>query len=129
MLPWRVAGPARASLERNLTQQPEIAQHSAGAQNYVGQRVISDGYRQPGFFANPLIQILEQRAPSRQHDAPVADIGGELGWGALERYTNRVQDSRDALGKRFPDFAIVDRDGLRHAFDQVAAFNFHGERL
>ena len=24
---------------------------------------------------------------------------------------------------------VVDRDGLRHAFDQVAALDFHGQRL
>ena len=39
---------------------------------------IGDRYRQPGLLANLLIQILEQRAGSRLHDAAIAVVGRKL---------------------------------------------------
>jgi hypothetical protein len=42
---------------------------------------IGDRYRQPGLLANLILQILEQRAASRLHDAAIADVGRKLGRG------------------------------------------------
>src|SRR5208282_2439879 len=84
---------------------------------------------QAGFLADALVQIFDQRAAAGQHDASVADVSGEFGRRAFERYADGIHDGRDAFTQRFANFAVVYGNGLGHAFDQVAAFDFHGQRL
>ena len=67
----------------------------------------------PGFFANALVEILEQRAAAGEHDAAVADVGGKFGRSALQSDADGVHDGGDAFGERFADFAVVDGDGAR----------------
>src|SRR3984957_3279796 len=59
--------------DRNFTQQFEVAEHFARAQNYAAQRIIGNRNRQPGFFPNTFVEILQQRSTAGQHDAAVAD--------------------------------------------------------
>ena len=67
-----------ALLDRNLAQQLEVAEHLARAQHHAAQRIVGDRNRQPGFFANALVEILQQRAAAGQHDAAIADVGAKV---------------------------------------------------
>src|ERR1017187_271261 len=120
---------ATRSVDRNAAQQREIAEHFSSAQHNRGERVVGDRNGQAGFLADALVEILDERAAAGEHDATVADVGGKLRWGALERDADGVDDGRDIFGERFADFAVVNRDRARHALDQVAAFDFEGHRL
>src|ERR1700722_2540761 len=66
------------SVDRNQTQQVEIAQHFSGAQHSRAQRVVGDGDGQASLFANALVEIAQERAAAGQDDAAVADVGGKF---------------------------------------------------
>src|SRR5208337_3671092 len=116
-------------LDRNLTQQLEVREHLARAQHHAAQRVVGDRNRQSRFLADAFVEVLDERAAAGEHDAVVADIGGEFGRRAFERHADGIHDGRNAFTERFADFAVVYCDRLGYAFDQVAAFDFHGQRL
>src|SRR5215831_17966980 len=108
---------------RNLAQEPEIAQHAARPQYYRSQGIVRDGHGQAGLFADALVEVLEQGAAAGEHDAAVADVGAQFGRRSLQRHTDGVDDRRHTLRERFADLTIVDGDGARHAFDQVASLD------
>src|SRR5258708_1663930 len=87
-------------------EQLEIRQHLAGAQDHAGQGFLGDGDGQSGFFANPPIQILEQRSAAGQYNPLIADIGAEFRGSALEDHADRIHNSVHTLGKRFANFAV-----------------------
>src|SRR5260221_11700762 len=120
---------SRQLINANLPQQAKIAQHLARAEHDRCQRIIRDGYRQPCFLADPLVQVLEQRAAARQHDAAIADVRGKLRWSALERRAHRIHDRRHALVQGLADFAVIDGNRARHTLDQVAPLHFYGDRF
>src|ERR1019366_4419609 len=121
--------PSLTSVYRNLTQQTEIAEHAAGAEDHRCQRIVGNRHRQAGLFPNAFIQILDQRAATGEHDAAVADVGAQLGWCPLQGDADGVDDGGHALAQGFADFAVVDGNGARHAFNQIAPLDLHGERL
>src|SRR5207249_3134525 len=82
-----------------------------------------------GLFADALIQILQQRAAAGEDDAAIADIGGKLGWRALQRHANGIHDGADAFAESFANLAVIHSNGLGHALDEVAALDLHGQRL
>src|ERR1700679_1718715 len=49
-------------IDRNRAQQFEIAEHFSGSQHHRRQRIVGNRYRQPGLFADALVEVLEQRA-------------------------------------------------------------------
>ena len=63
-----------ALVDLDLAQQTEVEEHFTGAQHHRGQWIVGHGNRQPGFFADALVQIFEQRAAAGEHDAAVADV-------------------------------------------------------
>src|SRR5579864_2973413 len=67
-----------ALLNRNLSQEFEVAEHFSRAQHHAGQRIVGNRNRQPGFFANSLVQVLQQCAATRKDDAAVADVRAQL---------------------------------------------------
>src|SRR5207247_5404411 len=69
--------------------------------------------------------VAQQRASTRQHDALVDDVRGELGRGALEADAHRFDDLVDRLEQRVADLLVGDLDRLRHPRDQVAALDLH----
>src|SRR5580693_4846365 len=79
-----------ALVDANLPQQLEIAQHFAGAQHHGRQRVIGDGNREAGFFADALVEILQKRAAAGQDDAAVADVGGKFWRSAFQSHANGI---------------------------------------
>src|SRR5580658_2686316 len=72
------AVPGRLSLVyRNLPKQPEIAQHAAGSEHHRRQRIVGDGNRQAGLFADAFVEILDQSAAAGENNAAVADVGAQ----------------------------------------------------
>src|SRR5579864_1034779 len=117
------------SVNRDQAQEAEIAEHLSRAEDDRSERVVGDRDWQARFLANALVEILQERAAAGQNDAAVADVGGKFGRRAFEGDANRVQNRGDAFGKRFADFAVVNRDGARDAFDQIAALHLERKRL
>src|SRR5579863_6889097 len=120
---------AIALLDRNLAQEFEVAQHLARAQHHAAQRIVGDRNRKPGFFADALVQILEQRASTRKHNATIADVRRKLWRRALKGNANRIHNRRHTFAQRFPHFTVIHGNGLGNALDQVAPFDLHSERL
>ena len=54
----------------------------------------------PGLLAKQRVEVLEQRAAAGEHDAPVDDVGGQLGRRPLERHLHRLDDAVHRLGQR-----------------------------
>src|SRR2546422_7737715 len=94
---------------RNSTQQVEVREHLARAQDHGRQRVLGNGDGQAGLLADALVEVLQQSASAREHDAPVGNIGGEFGRGALEGDSDGIEDGGHAFGERVPDLRIVNR--------------------
>src|SRR5579862_2892427 len=115
--------------DRDLSQQLEIAEHLAGAENHAAKRVIRNGNRQTSLFPNPLIQVLQQCATTCEHNATIADIGRQLRRRAFQRHANRIHDGGDALTESLANLAVIHRNSFWNAFYEVAALYLHGERL
>src|SRR5271154_5951877 len=69
---------AKKLIDANLPQQFEIAEHFPRSQHHRSQRIVGNGHRQPGLFANALVEILQQRSATRQYNAAIADVRGKL---------------------------------------------------
>src|SRR5215210_4835436 len=98
----------------------------AGAERNAGQRVVGDRDGKAGFIAQHFVEALQQRPAAGQHDALVANIGGEFGRSILECDADALDDGPDRLGQRFGDLALVDRDFLGNAVHQVATLDVNG---
>src|ERR1039458_2095406 len=114
---------------RNSPQQPEIAEHAARPNHHGSQRIVGDGHRQASLLPDALIQVLEHGSATGEDDAAVADVRAQLGWGALQRLADGVDDGSHALPKRLADLGVVYGDGAGHALDEVAPLDLHGEGL
>src|ERR1700676_4407862 len=116
-------------VDTNLAQQFEIAEHFAGAEHHRSQGIVGNGNGKASFFADALIEIFQKRAPPGEDDAAIADVRGKFGRSAFQGHENRIQNCGNTFAERLANFAVVDGYGARHAFDQVAAFDFHGQGL
>ena len=83
---------------------------------------MRDRTRQTCFFADTLVKILDERTATGQNDATITDIRAEFRRGPFLGHANSVENSRNAVPPCFTDFAVIDGDGLGHAFYQVAPF-------
>src|SRR5512137_513918 len=86
-----------ASDEGDLLQELQVVEHLARPEDDGRQRVLGDEDGQLGLLADPLIQVLEQRAAAGQDDAPVDDVRRELGRRPLQGDADGVDDGRDRL--------------------------------
>src|SRR5215472_12528456 len=98
----RASAPPKSSAFRRLkfvtnplvdadhAQQLEVAEHFSRTEHYRRQGIIGDGNGQAGFLADALVEILQQRAATGEHNAAVANVGGKLRRCALERHAHRV---------------------------------------
>src|SRR6185503_8921573 len=94
-------------LNRNLSQEFKVAEHFSRAQHHAGQWIVRNGNRQPGFFADSLVQVLQQCAAARQDNAAVANVCAQLRRCALQGNADRVHDGADALAQSFANFTVV----------------------
>ena len=96
-------GPAEAATAQRSSGGLEDAaellflERPAGAERDAGQRILGDGDRQAGLVAQHFVEALQQRAAAGEDDALVADVGGELGRGVLERDADAFDDRADRL--------------------------------
>src|SRR5947207_10749763 len=79
----------RSGRDGHLLQQIELIEHLAGAEGDAGQRILALRDRQVRFLAQQMIEAAQQRAAAGEHDALVDDIGGQLGWRALQAGAHR----------------------------------------
>src|SRR5580658_10504994 len=129
-VPFSVYKSTRCRLvDLDFAQQTEVTEHLAGSQHHAGQGIIGDRNRQTGFFADTLVKILDQRTAPGEYDATVTDIGAEFRRGTLQGHADGIENGRNTFRKCFTDLAVINGDGLGHAFDQVASFDLHGQRL
>src|SRR6202034_3134590 len=68
-LKWRPA-----SINRNKPEPPAIPQPLPGAQDYRRQRISRNRNRQASLLAYALIQILDERSATGQHNPAITDI-------------------------------------------------------
>src|SRR5438270_7180246 len=98
-------------------------ERAAGAERDAGERIVGDGDGKAGLVAQHLVEALEQRAAASQNDALVANVGRKLRRRILERDSNALDNRADRLGQGLGDLALVDRNLLGHAVDEVAALD------
>src|SRR5207342_2176540 len=101
-------------------------QRTASAERYAGKRIVGDRHGKTGFVAQHLIEALKQSAPASEDNPLVANIGGKLRRGILERNADALDDGADGLGEGFGDLALVDRNLFGHAVDKVATLDVDG---
>ena len=82
-----------------------------------------------GMPVSPPVEPGQQGPTTGDHDALLHDVGGELGWGAVERGLHCVDDCGDRLGEGFTHLLGGHRNGARQTADEVAPANVGGELL
>ncbi len=122
-LPGPASGGQQNAAEDFLLERP------AGADGDAGQGIVGDGDGKARLVAENLVQPLEQGAAAGQDDALVDDVGGELRRGILKRDPDALDDRPDRLAERLGDLALVDRDLLGNAVDEVAALEVDAEAV
>jgi len=96
----------------------------AAATRDTGQRVFGHDDRQPGFLAEQLVEIAQQRTTAGQHHAALGDVGREFGGRLLECALHRSDDAGERIFERAQDFIGIQREGTRHPFSKIAAAHF-----
>src|SRR5688572_20246042 len=93
----RGSGSCEVTWPLSEAEQPRVLfgklENAAAAASDAGERVLGDDDGQAGLFHQQLVDVLEERAAARQHDAAVRDVGAELGRGLLERLLDRLHDT------------------------------------
>ena len=111
---------------QHVVQHVHMVQHRAGAGGHTVQGVLGHMDVDAGLALDQLIQAPQQGAAAGQGDAPVDDVGAQLGRGALQRLLDGLGDLDQALQQSLPDVLRVDHDVLGQAVHQVAALDLHG---
>src|SRR5467141_3475190 len=117
----------RSSGAADLAEDVQLLQRLAGADHDGREGILREEDREPGFLTEERIQVLEQRAAAREHDAAVCDVARQLGRGALQRHLHRLDDGVDRLGERVADLVRAHRERARHAGDEISPLDVHGE--
>src|ERR1700730_9230825 len=107
----------------------ELLERPAGADGDAGERGLGEVRRHLRLLPQPLVEALQQRAATGQHDAAVHDVRGELRRRAIERLLDRFDDLVERLFQRLADLLAGEHDGLRKARHHVAAPNLGLELL
>src|SRR5690606_31123685 len=126
--PERTPAPS-PSTEGHFLQELDVIERLAAAEDDRADRVVAHHDGQPRLLAEEDVEVLQERATAREHDALVADVGRELGRRALEGDEDRLDDRVDRLLERLADLVARDDDRLRDARDEIAALDLHRERL
>src|SRR5688572_5703543 len=122
---YRSRAAAERLLEAEMTgpeliHQLENATASAGD---AGEGIVCDDDRQTGLLREQFVDVAQQRAATRKHDATLGDVGSELRRSLLERGLDRAHDTLQRLLQRLEDLVAVQRETARHAFRKIAAFH------
>src|SRR3984957_9780443 len=100
----------------------ELEYATAAARN-AGERIIGHHHRQPGLFHQQLVDVAQQRAAAREHDATLGHIGTQFRRSLFQRLLDRAHDALQRLLQCFQDLVAVEREAARHALRQIAALD------
>ncbi len=103
--------------------------HAAAAAGDAGHRVVGDDDGQARLLHQQLVDVAEQRAAARQHDAAFGDVGAEFRRSLLQSFLDRPDNALQGLLQRFEDLVAVERKAARHAFGEIAALDRDLEHL
>src|SRR2546430_14324025 len=107
---------SRAQLVHQLENAPATACHA-------GQGVIRHHDREPRLLGEQLVDVAQQRAAAREHDATLGDVRAQLRRSLLERLLHRAYDVLQRLLQRLQNLVAIEREAARHAFGEVAALD------
>src|SRR5882724_12361552 len=107
---------SRAQLIHQLENAPATACHA-------GQGVIRHHHRETRLLGEQLVDVAQQRAAAREHDAALGDVRAQLRRSLLERLLHGTHDALQRLLQRLEDLVAVQRKAARHTFREVAAFH------
>src|SRR5882672_9981847 len=113
----------------DLAEDVQLLQRLAGADHHRREGILGEEHREARLLAEEGIQVLEQRAAAREHDPAVRDVARQLGRGALQRHLHRFDDGVDRLRERVADLVRAHRERARHAGDEIAPLDVHGEHF
>src|SRR5689334_5682067 len=102
--------------ERRRTVLVEKLEHSTAAARNARERIVRDDHGQARFFREELVDVRQQRAAAREHDAALCDVRTELRRRLLERELHRTDDALQRFLQRFQDLVAVQRETAWHAF-------------
>ncbi len=89
-----------------------VVQNHSRAPNDRRERIIHNGNGKAGDLPQKNIDVLEENAPTHQHDTFVHNICGQFQGSLFEGAPNRVDDRVNRLSQRLPDLFTVDLEGL-----------------
>src|SRR5262249_35726207 len=113
--------------QRDAAQQIEVREHLPRAENDRRQRIFCELDGKPGFLAQSLVEIPEQRPAACEDDPAVEDVCRQLRWNPLERVPDRLTDRAYRVAERLPDLLVVHPDGLRPSLAEVTPFHLDRE--
>src|SRR5690606_18029319 len=90
---WRCSRPSTLPdylRYRDVFEETQLVEHLARAHDDGGQGVFADHDRQTRLLAQQDVEVAQEGAASRQHDALVDDVGRELRRTALETDPHRL---------------------------------------
>src|SRR5436190_12042750 len=105
-----------AQLVHQLENAPATARHT-------GQGVVRHHDREPRFLGEQLVDVAQQRAAAREHDATLGDVRAQFRRSLLERLLHRAYDVLQRLLQRLQNLVAIEREAARHAFGEVAALD------
>src|SRR5438046_1997212 len=105
-----------AQLVHQLENAPATARHT-------GQGVVRHYDREPRFLGEQLVDVAQQRAAAREHDATLGDVRAQFRRSLLERLLHRAYDVLQRLLQRLQNLVAIEREAARHAFGEVAALD------
>src|SRR3712207_9578662 len=66
---FRSSGPASAETVQHALHRADLLEAAARADGDAGERVLGHGHGQPGRVAQDEVEVAEERAAAREHDA------------------------------------------------------------
>src|SRR5437879_7127882 len=105
-----------AQLVHQLENAPATARHT-------GQGVVRHHDREPGLLGEQLVDVAQQRAAAREHDATLGDVRPQLRRSLLERLLHGTHDALQRLLQGLEDLVAVQREAARHALGEIAALH------
>src|ERR1700732_995700 len=105
-----------AQLVHQLENAPATACHT-------GQGVVGHHDREPRLLGEQLVDVAQQRAAAREHDATLGDVRAQLRRSLLERLLHGTHDALQRLLQCLENLVAVQRKAARHALGEVAALD------
>src|SRR5687768_9804971 len=97
---------------RDLLEQVDLLEGHACTDHRAADRFFGVEHREAGLFAQEHVEVPEERGATREDDAAIDDVTGQLGGRTLEADADRLGDGVDGLGHRLSDFVRVALDRL-----------------